>query len=58
MELTVTIDDPTAYTRPWLGRDSIPLRSMPPDTDMMEMIPSATEAAEYQRLMGERSRPR
>ncbi|MBN4048024.1 hypothetical protein JYU09_00410 [bacterium AH-315-O15] len=58
LELTVTIDDPTAYTRPWLGRDRIPLRLMPPDTDTMEMIPSATEAAEYMRLMGDPSRPR
>ena len=58
LELTVTIDDPTAYTEPWLGRDRIPLRLMPPDTDMMEMIPSATEAAEYKRLMGDPSRPR
>jgi hypothetical protein len=27
----------------------MPMRLMPPDTDLMEMIPSATEAAEYKK---------
>src|SRR5438552_980758 len=45
MELTVTIDDPKAYTKPWIARNKLPLRLMPPTTDLMEMIPSATEAA-------------
>ena len=50
MELTVTLDDPRAYTRPWLGRDKLQLKLMPPDTDLMEMIPSATEAAEIKKI--------
>ena len=50
MELTVTIDDPKAYTKPWVARNKLPLRLMPPDTDLMEMIPSATEAAEYKKV--------
>jgi hypothetical protein len=58
LELTVTIDDPVAYTKPWLGRDKLPLRLMRPDVDLMEMIPSATEAAEYKRLIADPSRPR
>ncbi len=45
LELTVLLDDPKAYTKPWLGRDKLQLRLMPPDTDLMEMIPSASEAA-------------
>jgi hypothetical protein len=44
LELTVKLDDPKAYTMPWVGRDKLPLRLMPPDTDLMEMIPSASEA--------------
>ena len=51
MELTVTIDDPAVYTKPWLGRNKLPLRLSPPDMDMMEMIPSATEAAEYKKAI-------
>ena len=52
LELTVTIDDPTAYTRPWVPRNSLPLRLLPADTDLMEMIPSASEAAAYRETMG------
>ncbi len=45
MELTVTIDDPKAYTRPWMARDKLKLTLVPSSTDLMEMIPSASEAA-------------
>jgi hypothetical protein len=57
LELTVTINDPKAYTKPWLGRDKLALRLMPSDTDLMEMIPSATEAAEYSNLIANPSKP-
>jgi hypothetical protein len=50
MELTVTIDDPKAYTKPWVARNKLVLRLMPPDTDLMEMIPSASEAFEYKKV--------
>lgn len=43
-------------TKPWLDRDRLPLRLMPPDTDLMEMIPSATEAAEYKSLIANPSK--
>jgi hypothetical protein len=51
LELTVLITDPKMYTKPWLGRDKLSLSLMPADTDLMEMIPSASEAAEYRRIM-------
>jgi len=47
LELTVTIDDPMVYTKPWLARNQLPLRLLPPGTDLMEMIPSASEAQAY-----------
>jgi len=50
LELTVTIDDPKTYTKPWVARNKLAMRLMPPDTDLMEMIPSATEAAEYKKV--------
>lgn len=56
LELTVTIDDPKAYTQSWTPRDKLPLRLLPPDTDLMEMIPSATEAAAYRKYMAEPSK--
>src|SRR6266850_577524 len=50
VELTVTIDDPKTYTKPWTPLTKLPLRLMPHDTDLMEMIPSASEAAEYRKV--------
>ena len=47
LELTVTIDDPKAYTKPWLARNKLPLRLMPANVDLMEMIPAASEAQAY-----------
>ena len=38
MELTVTLDDPKAYTRPWTPRNQMRLTLAPADLDMMEMI--------------------
>ena len=52
MELTVTIDDPKAYTAPWVPRNKLRLRLAAADIDLIEMIPSATEAAEYKKVFG------
>jgi len=51
LELTVTIDDPKAYTKPWTAKNKLPLRLLPANTDLMEMIPSASEAADYRKAM-------
>ena len=51
LELTVTIDDPKAYTKPWSPRNKLPLKLMPANTDLMEMICSPTEAAAYKKLV-------
>ena len=51
MELTVKIDDPKAYTEPWLGRDKIHLKLMPAKTDIIEMICAPTEAEEYKKAI-------
>src|SRR5205809_139366 len=34
LELTVTIDDPKVYTKPWLARNKLPLRLMPANVDL------------------------
>lgn len=47
LELDVTIDDPKVYTKPWLVRNRMPMRLLPPGTDLIEMIPSASEAQAY-----------
>jgi hypothetical protein len=56
LELTVTIDDPKTYTKPWVPRNKLPLRLLPPDTDLMEMIPSASEVAAYRKAMADPSK--
>jgi hypothetical protein len=52
LDLTVTIDDPTTYAKPWVARNRLPLRLIPSNVDLMEMICSATEAQEYKKVMG------
>ncbi len=44
LELTVTIDDPKTYTRPWVALDKIPFVQIPMSVDLMEMMNSASEA--------------
>jgi hypothetical protein len=43
LELTVTIDDPKTYTRPWVALDKLPFTLLPPATDLIEMMNAATE---------------
>jgi len=56
LELTVVIDDPKVYTKPWMARNRLPLRRVPPDTDLMEMIPSASEAQAYQKVISSQTK--
>jgi hypothetical protein len=53
LELTVTIDDPKTYTQAWTPREKMPMTLLPADTDLMEMIPSASEAAAYRKALAE-----
>jgi hypothetical protein len=51
MELSVKIDDPKAYTEPWVARDKFRLKLMPASTDITEMICAPSEAEEYKKTM-------
>ena len=51
VELTVKIDDPKAYTDPWLARDKLHLTLQPAKTDIQEMICAPTEAEEYKKTI-------
>jgi len=53
LELTVTIDDPKMYTRPWLSMDKFPMALRDPRTDIQEMYCSPVELAKYNELYGE-----
>jgi hypothetical protein len=52
LELTVTIDDPKMYTKPWVALDKFRFDLMPPAFDVREMIWSPSEYEEYNKLMG------
>ena len=52
LELTVTIDDPKMYTKPWVALDKLRFKLMPPNFDVREMICSPSEFAEYNRIVG------
>jgi hypothetical protein len=47
IELTVTIDDPQIYTKPWLSRDRLPLKRLPDNTDFLEQIYAASEVTGF-----------
>jgi hypothetical protein len=52
LELTVTIDDPKMYTKPWVALDKLPFQLQTPKFDVREMICSPTDFAEYNKLLG------
>jgi len=56
MELTITLDDPVVYTKPWMAVEKLPIRLMPDGSDLMEMIPSASEAAAYRRVIASQAK--
>lgn len=47
LEMTITIDDPTFYTKPWVALDRMRLRLQPPNFDVREMECSPSETATY-----------
>jgi hypothetical protein len=53
MELTVTIDDPKMYTKPWLAMNKFPLRLADPHKDVTEMYCSPMEMDRYNKLFGD-----
>lgn len=57
MELTVTIMDPQMYTKPWNALDKYALRWQSESFDIREMVCSESEAAEYNKLVGEQAKP-
>jgi hypothetical protein len=51
LELTVTIDDPKIYMKPWVALDKLRFKLQPPNTDAREMICSPSETAEYNKKL-------
>src|ERR1700674_537578 len=53
MELTVTIDDPKMYTKPWLAMNKFAFRLQDPHKDVTEMYCSPSEMERYNKLFGD-----
>jgi len=52
LELTVTINDPQMYTKPWVALDRLQFSLQPANFDVREMICSPSELAEYNKFIG------
>jgi hypothetical protein len=46
------------YTKAWTALDKLRIGLMPNGTDLMEMIPSASEAAAYRRVIASQAKSR
>ena len=53
MELTVTIDDPKMYSKPWQGLNKFPLRRQPRGFDIREIYCSPSDSAAYEEDFGD-----
>jgi hypothetical protein len=52
LELTVTVDDPTMYTHSWVALNKFPMKLLPPNTDVREMMCSVSEFMDFNKRMG------
>ena len=52
LELTVMIDDPKMYTKPWVAMNKFPMKLQDPHTDVMEMYCSPSELERFNKLIG------
>jgi len=52
LELTVKINDPKMYTKPWIALDRLRFDLQAPNFDVREMLCSPTDLAEYNKLIG------
>lgn len=52
LDLTVTIDDPKMYTKPWVALDKLVLHRLPDDFDVEEFICAPSEITDYNRFLG------
>jgi hypothetical protein len=53
LELTVTIDDPKMYTKPWVAINKFPMKLQSPDYDVIEMMCIPSESEKYHKEYGD-----
>jgi hypothetical protein len=52
LELTVTIDYPKMYTKPWVAMDKFSFKLLPPDKRVLEMLCSPVDQERYNKEIG------
>ena len=52
MQLTVTINDPKIYAKPWIALDKLIFKRQPPNRELAEMLCSPSETAAYNKRFG------
>ena len=55
LELTVTVDDPKMYTKPWVAMNKFPMRLQSPDYDVVEMMCIPSEEEQYYKEYGDQA---
>jgi hypothetical protein len=55
LELTVTVDDPKMYTKPWVAMNKFPMRLQSPDFDVVEMMCIPSEEEQYYKEYGDQA---
>ena len=53
LELSMSIDDPKMYTKPWQAMDKFPMRLLPEDMDVREMLCSPSDLNKYNNVIGD-----
>jgi hypothetical protein len=53
LELSVQVNDPKMYTKPWMAMYKLPFDLRPPDFDIREMIFAPSDFEEYNRLVAD-----
>jgi hypothetical protein len=53
LEMTVTVDDPKMYTKPWVAVNKFPMKLQAPDFDVVEMMCIPSEIAAYDKEYGD-----
>ncbi len=51
LELSMMIDDPQFYTKPWVALNKLRFKLKPPNTEIREMLCSPSETEEYNKKM-------
>lgn len=52
LSIPPTIDDPKTYSKPWVALDKLRFKLKSPSFDVLEMICSPSEFAEYNKIIG------